>query len=82
LKRTCIGYVYLLSGHHGSMAIAVLELIRKYFEQTFKITDRDWVTFSSKLTRTEVSKRQLLLKAGETEIIFHLLEKSNAENLK
>ncbi len=63
------------SGHHGSMAVAIMEQIRKYFEQTFKLTDQDWVTFSSKLTRIEVSKRQLLLKAGQTENYLSFVEK-------
>jgi hypothetical protein len=57
------------------MAIAILELIRKYFEQTFRLTGQDCVTFSSKLTRTEVAKRQLLLKAGQTENYLAFVEK-------
>ena len=52
-----------------------MEQIRKYFEQTFKLTDHDWVTFSSKLTRIEVSKRRLLLKAGQTENYLSFVEK-------
>ena len=52
-----------------------MEQIRKYFEQTFTLTDQDWVTFSSKLTRIEVSKRQLLLKAGQTENYLSFVEK-------
>lgn len=52
-----------------------MEQIRKYFEQTFNLTDHDWVTFSSKLTRIEASKRQLLLKAGQTENYLSFVEK-------
>jgi hypothetical protein len=52
------------------MAIAILELFREYFEQTVKLSDQEWETFSSKLTRIEVSKRQFLLKADQTEISF------------
>jgi CRP-like cAMP-binding protein len=52
-----------------------MEQIRKYFEQTIILTDQDWVTFSSKLTRMDVSKRQLLLKAGQTENYLSFVEK-------
>jgi hypothetical protein len=72
----------LLSGHHGSIAIAILELIRKYFEQTFKLSDQDWEIFSSKLTRTEVSKRQLLLKADQTENYLSFFEKEHCRKSK
>ena len=57
------------------MAVGIMEQIRKYFEQTFKLTDQDWVTFSSKLSRIEVSKRQFLLKVGQTENYLSFVEK-------
>jgi len=44
-----------------------MELIRKYFEKTFKLTDRDWQIFSSKLTRKEFPKKHMLLKVGQVE---------------
>lgn len=44
-----------------------MELIRKYFEKTFKLTDRDWQIFSSKLTRQEFPKKHMLLKVGQVE---------------
>ena len=44
-----------------------MEQIRKYFEKTFKLTDRDWQIFSSKLIRQKFPKKYVLLKAGQVE---------------
>ncbi|WP_268849367.1 Crp/Fnr family transcriptional regulator [Flavobacterium aestivum] len=44
-----------------------MEQIRKYFEQTFKLTEQDWQIFSSKLTKQEFPKNHFLLKAGQVE---------------
>jgi CRP-like cAMP-binding protein len=52
-----------------------MELIRKYFERTLKLTDKDWQTFSSKLIRQEFPKKHLLLKAGQTENYLSFVEK-------
>jgi CRP-like cAMP-binding protein len=60
---------------HGLMAKAIMEQIRQYFEQSIKLTDQDWETFSSKLTKIEVPKRQLLLKAGQIENYLSFVEK-------
>lgn len=44
-----------------------MEKIRKYFEKTFKLTERDWRLFSLKLTRQEFPEKHVLLKAGQVE---------------
>lgn len=51
-----------------------MEQIRKYFEKTFKLTDRDWQIFSSKLTRQEFPKKHILLKAGQIENYLSFIE--------
>ncbi len=51
-----------------------MEQIRRYFEQTFKLTDQDWETFSSKLIKVELSKRQLLLETGQVENYLSFVE--------
>ncbi|WP_293946958.1 MULTISPECIES: Crp/Fnr family transcriptional regulator [unclassified Sphingobacterium] len=51
-----------------------MEQIRKYFEQTIQLTDKDWVFFSSKLIRQEFPKKQLLLKIGQTENYLSFIE--------
>lgn len=52
-----------------------MEQIRKHLERTFKLTDEDWMTFSSKLTRQEFPKKTLLLKVGQTENYLSFIEK-------
>lgn len=52
-----------------------MEQIRKYFEGITSLTDKDWLFFSSKLTRQEFPKRTLLLKAGKTENHLSFVEK-------
>lgn len=52
-----------------------MEQIRKYLERTFKLTDEDWMTFSSKLARQEFPKKNLLLKVGQTENHLSFIEK-------
>ncbi len=44
-----------------------MEQIREYFEKAFKLTDKDWQIFSSKLIRQEFRRNHLLLKAGQIE---------------
>ncbi|SHE93335.1 Crp/Fnr family transcriptional regulator [Chryseobacterium takakiae] len=44
-----------------------MQQIRDYLEQTVKMTDKDWIMFSSKLYRQEFPKNTLLLEAGSTE---------------
>lgn len=51
-----------------------MEQIRIYFERTTKLTDKDWCLFSSKLTRQEFPKKQLLLKTGQTENYLSFIE--------
>src|SRR5690606_5597807 len=50
------------------------EQIREYFERTFKLTDRDWQIFSSKLIRQEVPKKQVLLEVGQVENNLSFIE--------
>lgn len=52
-----------------------MEQIRAYFERIFKLTEDDWQTFSSKLTRKEFPKKHLLLKAGQKENYLSFIEK-------
>lgn len=52
-----------------------MEQIREYFEKTFKLTDRDWQIFSSKLRRLELPKKQVLLKVGQVEDHLSFVEK-------
>lgn len=52
-----------------------MKQIRKHLERTFKLTDEDWMIFSSKLTRQEFLKKTLLLKVGQTENYLSFIEK-------
>lgn len=52
-----------------------MEQIRKHLERTFKLTDEDWMTFSSKLRKQEFPKKTLLLKVGQTENDLSFIEK-------
>jgi CRP-like cAMP-binding protein len=51
-----------------------MEQIRAYFEKNVLLTERDWQFFSSKLTRREYPKHQLVLKAGQTENYLSFIE--------
>jgi len=53
-----------------------MEQIRQYFETAIKqkLTDKDWQTFSSKLSRQEFPKKHLLLKTGQTENYLSFIE--------
>jgi CRP-like cAMP-binding protein len=51
-----------------------MEQIRKYFEKTFMLTDKDWQIFSSKLTKQEFSKKHVLLKVGQVENYLSFVE--------
>jgi len=52
-----------------------MEKIREYFERIVPLSDGDWQTFSSKLTRHEFSKKAVLLKTGQTENYLSFIEK-------
>lgn len=47
--------------------ILFMEKIREYFEQTIKLSDKDWAFFASKLTEETFPKKHQLLYAGKTE---------------
>lgn len=51
-----------------------MEQIRNQFQKFFRQTDRDWQIFSAKLERQAFPKKQLLLKAGQTENYLSFLE--------
>lgn len=51
-----------------------MEEIRRYFEKTRALTDKDWSFFSSKLIRREFSKKHLLLETGQTENYLSFIE--------
>ncbi|UXP33025.1 Crp/Fnr family transcriptional regulator [Reichenbachiella agarivorans] len=46
-----------------------MEQIRQYFERTIqqKISEKEWMLFSSKLSFEEFPKRHIILRAGQTE---------------
>ena len=48
--------------------------IRKYFEKYTAISDEDWNTFSSRLSRNIYPKKTLLLKAGKIEKHLSFIE--------
>ncbi|NII84790.1 Crp/Fnr family transcriptional regulator [Pedobacter riviphilus] len=52
-----------------------MEQIRRYFEQHFKLTDKDWEIFASQLVRQEFPKKHIILKAGQTENFLSFIEK-------
>ncbi|MDR6736270.1 Crp/Fnr family transcriptional regulator [Sphingobacterium sp. 2149] len=51
-----------------------MELIRKYFERRFELTDHDWQAFYSKLTRQNFPKKHILLKSGQIENNLSFIE--------
>lgn len=51
-----------------------MEQIRRYFEQNFKLTDKDWQIFTSQLLRQEFPKHHPLLKTGQTEKYLSFVE--------
>lgn len=51
-----------------------MEQIRKYFEKTIKLTDKDWEIFSSKLIKQDFPKKHTLLKAGQVENYLSFIE--------
>ncbi|WP_293879074.1 Crp/Fnr family transcriptional regulator [Sphingobacterium sp. UBA1498] len=51
-----------------------MELIRKYFERRFELTDHDWQVFYSKLTRQNFPKKHILLKSGQIENNLSFIE--------
>lgn len=51
-----------------------MEQIRHFFEKTFKLTDRDWLIFSSKLTKKHFPKNHTLLKEGQIENYLSFVE--------
>ncbi|HZG26532.1 MAG TPA: Crp/Fnr family transcriptional regulator [Chitinophagaceae bacterium] len=51
-----------------------MEQIRKYLDQSFRLTDKDWEIFSSKLDRQEFPKKHILLKAGQVENYLSFVE--------
>ena len=51
-----------------------MEQIRQFFEQTIKLTDKDWQLFSSKLIREEFPKNYILLNAGQIENYLSFIE--------
>lgn len=52
-----------------------MEQIRKHLDKTFKLSEEEWLFFSSKLTRRAFPKRTLLLKIGQTENYLSFIEK-------
>ena len=52
-----------------------MEQIRKYFETIYKLSEKDWLTFSSKLIKQDFPKKHLLLKAGQIENHLSFVEK-------
>ncbi len=51
-----------------------MEQLRKYFDETFNISEEDWKIFSSKLFRLELPKKEILLNIGQTENYLSFIE--------
>lgn len=51
-----------------------MEQIRQYFEKIVKLTESDWLVFSSRLIMQEFPKNHILLKAGQTENYLSFIE--------
>ncbi len=51
-----------------------MEQIRKHFEKTIKMTDREWQIFSSKLSKQEFPKKNILLNTGQIENNLSFIE--------
>ncbi|KEO72661.1 Crp/Fnr family transcriptional regulator [Anditalea andensis] len=51
-----------------------MDQIRKHFERTFELSDKDWQIFSSKLKKKEFAKKHVLLKAGQIENHLSFIE--------
>lgn len=51
--------------------------IRTYFEQMLKMTDEDWLLFSSKLEQRSHPKKAILLKTGQTEKHLSFIQKGS-----
>ncbi|SMP23270.1 Crp/Fnr family transcriptional regulator [Chryseobacterium profundimaris] len=51
-----------------------MQQIRDYFEQKVKMSDKDWLLFSSKLIRQEFPKNNVLLKTGNPENYLSFVE--------
>jgi len=51
-----------------------MEQIREYFERTVKLTDEDWLFFSSKLIRQEFPAKYVVLKEKQTELYLSYME--------
>ena len=49
--------------------------VRKYFEQIVELNDKDWEVFSSRLKKSNFSKKTTLLKAGQVENHLSFIEK-------
>jgi len=52
-----------------------MEQIRNYFERFKKIPEKDWDIFSSKLTRKEFGKKEIILRAGQIDNHLSFMEK-------
>lgn len=51
-----------------------MEQIREYFEQNFKLSEKDWEIFSSKLIKQEFPKKHILLEEGKVENYLSYIE--------
>lgn len=54
-----------------------MNIVRKYFEQIVKMSDKDWKVFSSKLKKSDYKKRTTLLKIGKIENHLNFIEKGS-----
>ncbi|MCJ8210512.1 Crp/Fnr family transcriptional regulator [Mucilaginibacter sp. RS28] len=51
-----------------------MEQIRRYFENMVSMSDSDWRLFSSRLFQQQFKKKQLVLRAGQTEQYLSFIE--------
>ncbi len=51
--------------------------VREYFDNIIKMTNDDWIIFSSKLKKIELKKRTALVKVGAIETHLNFIEKGS-----
>lgn len=51
-----------------------MEQIRTYFEKMTRMSDKDWLLFSSRLQKREFPRKALLLETGQTENYLSFIE--------
>lgn len=66
---------YIISRRLGPDNKIGLEQLRRHIGKSFELSEEDWLIFSSKLTRQEISRKSSLLIAGQIENYLSFIEK-------